>query len=95
MKITDCKVTKYEKDNVKGFASITLDGCMLLSGMKIMNGKNGLFVTMPQQKYKDTWKDIFFPITKEFRQQLQDAILKEYNGQALPETMDEDDELPF
>ena len=80
MKITKVKVTKYESGNTKGFASITLDDCFLVTNLTIMSGSNGLFVKMPSKKVKEEYKDICFPVTKEFRKELQDAVLNEYNG---------------
>jgi stage V sporulation protein G len=97
MKITSVKVTKFEKDNLRAFVSVTLDGCLILTGIKIMSGNNGVWVSMPQQKVKEEYKDIFFPITKEFRAELHSAILAEYNGNDTgTKTQEEDDdELPF
>ena len=78
MKITQVRVSKWEKDKIKGFATITLDGCFVVGGLKIMQGSNGLFVAMPSQKKGEEYKDICFPITKEFRQELQSAVLEKF-----------------
>ena len=83
MKITQVKVYKFNGEGkTKAFASVTLDECLVLTGLKVIEGGNGLFVAMPQTKYKEEWKDIFFPVTKEFRQELVDAVLSEYNGES-------------
>ena len=97
MKITNVKITDFNKDNLKAFVSVTLDNCFILTGIKIMDGKNGVWVSMPQQKVKEEYKDIYFPITKEFRAELHSAILAEYNGNDTgAKTQEEDDDdLPF
>ena len=46
-----------------------------------MEGKNGLFMSMPTKKNATgEYKDICFPITKEARQQIIDEIMKQYNN---------------
>jgi stage V sporulation protein G len=78
--ITEVKVTKYESDSLKGFASITIDNEIVLTGMQIREGKNGLFISMPSRKVKNEYRDIYFPITRDAREQIQNAVLSEYEG---------------
>jgi len=56
-------------------ASVNLNGCFAIRGIKVVNGSNGPFVSMPGYKAKDGYKDICFPCTKEFHQQFQQAVL--------------------
>lgn len=80
MKI-EAKVYKREYNNLKGTANITIDDCFVVKGILIMEGKNGLFMSMPSKKDKNgDYKDICFPITKEARQQIIDEIMKQYNN---------------
>lgn len=91
------KVTKVNTSvpTLKAMASITIDDCFVVKGIKIIEGKNGLFMGMPTYKTaKGEYKDICFPISKEARQQITDAILKEYNGDTKQEVID-DSMLPF
>lgn len=37
--------------NVKAIASVSLDGMFVVKNLKIMDGKKGLFVSMPQETY--------------------------------------------
>ena len=69
--------------STKGFASVTIDGMFGAHGIAIKDGKNGLFVSMPQTKdAKGEYKDIFHPVTSEGRKALNDAVLAEF-GVAL------------
>ena len=100
MNITSVKVYPYDNGATKGFASITFDDCFVVTGLTIIEGKNGLFVSMPSKKVKEEYKDICFPLNKEFRQDIQDAVLKEYGGEQKDDEFypidDEDsDSLPF
>jgi stage V sporulation protein G len=54
-------------------------------GISIVEGKNGLFVSMPQTKdAKGEYRDIFHPVTSEGRKALNEAVLEEF-GAALDE----------
>ena len=80
MKI-EAKVYKREYNNLKGTANITIDDCFVVKGILIMEGKNGLFMSMPSKRDKNgDYKDICFPITKDARQQISDEIMKQYNN---------------
>ena len=63
-------------------ASVTLNGCFAVRGLKVVQGSNGPFVSMPSYTGRDGYKDICFPCTKEFRQQFQQTVLNAYQ-QAL------------
>lgn len=59
-------------------ASVNLNGCFAIRGVKVVEGSNGPFVSMPSYKGRDGYKDICFPCTKEFRQQFHQAVLDAY-----------------
>ena len=80
MNITEVRIYEVNKDNLKAFASITIDNEFVVTGISIREGKNGLFVSMPSRKSGDKWNDICYPITKEARQQIIDAVMGQYEG---------------
>ena len=56
------------KGATKGYASVSVDGMFDAHGISIVEGKNGLFVAMPQTKdAKGEYRDIFHPVTSEGR----------------------------
>ena len=75
-----CKFRKYEGDGkLLGFADLTISGALVITGIKLMNGTNGMFIGMPSKKMPDgTYKDIVFPLSKEVRQEMTKAVLDEY-----------------
>lgn len=93
----EAKVWKVNDSKwLKATASITINKSFVVKDIKIIESKNGLFVSMPNRKSSNgEYKDIFFPITAEARQQINDAILKEFNGETQEETYQSDDILPF
>jgi stage V sporulation protein G len=61
------------------FASINIDDKFAVSGLRVVNGENGLFAAMPQTRdNKGDYRDVCFPVTAELRQQINDAVLNEY-----------------
>ena len=59
-------------------ASVNLNGCFAVRGVKVVDGSNGPFVSMPSYKGRDGYKDVCFPCTKEFHQQFHQAVLDAY-----------------
>ena len=51
-------------------ANLTFDvnGCFAIRGAKLVQGKNGPFVSMPQRQTRDGYQEVVFPITKEMRE---------------------------
>ena len=72
------KVNK-KGSSLKAFANVVLDDKLLLKGVKVVEGKDGLFVAMPQQKGKDDkWYEAVTFLTEEGKEALQEAVLKAY-----------------
>lgn len=66
--------------NVRAVASANFDGCFAVKNIKVMEGSKGLFVAMLSYKAQDgSYKDICFPTTPEFRQQLSNEIIGAYH----------------
>lgn len=75
--------------NVKAIASVSLDGMFVVKNLKIMDGKKGLFVSMPQEIYpgKDGQKkysNLFFALTNSAKLELQETVLQAYQQQIDP-----------
>lgn len=81
-KETELKVVRlyrYEGDSkVKAFCDVAI-GDFIVKGLRLVQGKDGLFLSMPQEKSKDgKWYNTFLPLTKEARQNLSDIVLAAY-----------------
>lgn len=67
------------RENLLAFASLNLGNGFAVQGVKVLQGKNGPFVAMPQMKNsKGEWHDIAFPTTKEGREAVNKVVLEEY-----------------
>lgn len=63
---------------LKAFVDIALGG-IVVKGLKIVNGSNGLFLSMPRHQGKDgKWYNTVYPLTKEIQKQLSDIVLGAY-----------------
>lgn len=62
-------------------ASVSLDGCFAIRGVRVINGSNGPFVSMPSYRSGDQYRDVCFPCTKEFKQEFDRAVLDAYQQQ--------------
>ena len=85
MKITNVRVTKNESilknTNLKGFAAITIDGEFVVNGIRIVEGKKGMFLDFPSRKNKvGKYINVAFPINNEARRKIEDAVLEVYDG---------------
>ena len=67
------------ESNLKAFADVSFAGVFIVKGIKVVEGKKGLFVSMPSEKGKDgKWYDTAHPLTKEFRESLNEVVLEAY-----------------
>lgn len=65
--------------STKAIASANLDDCFAVKNIRVVEGKNGLFVSMPSYKGADgEYHDICFPTTPELRKQLNSAVADAY-----------------
>ncbi len=73
------RIHKVEGDsNLKAFVDISLAG-IVIKGLRIVNGKNGLFLGMPRHQGKDgKWYPTVYPETKEIQQELSDLVMQAY-----------------
>ncbi len=79
MEITQVKVFPVNEEKLKAYVSIVLDDCFLVSDLKVIQGPNGLFISMPSKRKKNgEFKDIAHPLNRETRERLEKRILEEY-----------------
>ena len=80
-KVYPTKEPKQEKGSILAFASADIGGCFAVTGIKIVEGKDGPFVAMPSQFGKDKQHhDICFPTTSAMREALNTAVMDAYRG---------------
>ena len=81
MNITDVQVRLFHGDKVKADCRIVIDDVLAIHGIKVIQGPEKRYVSMPNRKIKDNYVDIVHPIKSELRNQIETEIFKEYDRQ--------------
>ncbi len=81
MKVTNVSVRKLEnqESKCKAVATVVLEDCLAIHNIRIIEGKDKLFISMPSKKVEDKYYDYIHPTVNSLRQELERAILEEYN----------------
>jgi len=92
MEITEVRITLRDEPKLKAFANITFDDCFVIRGLKVIEGTNGFFISMPSRKGKDgTYRDIAHPINNETRKKIETIIIDEYKKELEKQGMETTD----
>ncbi len=91
MEITEVKVFPVNEEKLKAFVSIVFDRCFMVNDIKIIQGRDGLFISMPSRKKKNgEFKDIAHPLNNDTRRRIELDVVDEYErvlaqrGESLP-----------
>ncbi len=80
MEITEISVVPVDENKLRAYVNITIDGCFMVRGLKVIRGQTGLFVAMPNKKSKNgVFRDVAHPLDSDTRQMIEDRVLEEYN----------------
>ena len=62
-------------------AGLTFDinGVVAIRGARLVEGKNGPFVSFPQRQTKDGYQEVVFPVTKEMRELMNSTAVSAYH----------------
>lgn len=82
--------------NLKAYATATIGGSFVIKGIRVCDGKNGLFAQMPQRSFNDKngetqYRETFYPITAEARENLNKAVVNAYENEITQEQDDSED----
>ena len=70
-------------DKAKALASCVVSNAIMITGIRIVEGNKGIFVSMPQRKnVSGEYSDVAFPISKEMRLELSRLVLDEFQRTA-------------
>ena len=73
------KGSRQEKGSILAYANVDLGGYFAVTGIKIVEGKEGPFVAMPSQMGRDKkYHDICFPTTAEMREAVNTIVMDAY-----------------
>ena len=77
------RMNKLDREGtLKAFCDLVIADSILIKGIKVVEGKNGLFASMPREQGKDgNWYDTVIPLTQEARQQISTVVLNAYQAE--------------
>ncbi len=79
MEITEIKVFPVDEEKLKAFVSIVFDRCFMVNDIKVIQGREGLFISMPSRRKRNgRFKDVAHPLNNETRRMIEDRVLEEY-----------------
>jgi len=86
MQITEVRVFPVDEEKLKAYASIVLDACFIVNDLKVIEGKRGLFISMPSRRRKrGGYRDVAHPLNNETRKKIEESIIAKYR-EVLEET---------
>ena len=77
--------------NLLAYANVTIGDCFKIDGSRICSGEKGPYGNMPStQDTKGNWRDVCWPVTADFRRQLNEALIEGYGAaiESLQATLD-------
>jgi stage V sporulation protein G len=79
VEITQIRIFPVDEEKLKAFVSVIFDNCFVVSDIKIIQGNNGLFISMPSKRRKNgTFRDIAHPLNHETRRRFEEEIIEKY-----------------
>lgn len=82
LKVTGIQVYPLREPmgKTRAMVRVVIEDQLQLTGMRIVDGSNGLFVGYPNDpSYKgDDFRSLFYPVTKDLRDHIESVVLKRY-----------------
>ena len=71
---------KEPMGKTKGLARVVLNDQLQLTGLRVVDGSNGLFVGYPNDpSYKgEDYRSLFYPLSRELREHIEELVLKAF-----------------
>lgn len=79
----ECSAMKINTDSSSRFiatASVTINDEFVLTKLKLAEGKNGLYLSMPQRKFGNEYQDVIIPASKSAYDQLLNTVKEAYGN---------------
>lgn len=81
MEITDVRVFPVAEDKLKAYVAVVFDDCFVVGDIKVIQGAQGLFISMPSKKRRNgTFRDIAHPLNSETRKRIEEAVIGRYRA---------------
>ena len=73
------KLHRLSEGKVKAFVDLCVNDALIIKGIRVVDGKEGLFIAMPSEQGKDEkWYERVRCANKEIKGMIQDVVLDAY-----------------
>jgi len=81
MELSVKRLVKFDGEGtLKAFCDLAIDDQFVIKGLRVIEGKRGLFVSMPREQGKDTkWYDSVVVTTKETKADVDRVVFQAYH----------------
>lgn len=85
LRVTDVRILRFkdgiDAGRIRAVAEVTLEGQLLLKGLRVTEGEGGLFVAYPHDPFYrgEDYRTLYAPVTRELRERIEDAVLGTYH----------------
>jgi len=87
LQVTQVQVFPFKESvsmgNIKGLATVVLNDQLVIRGLRIMDGENGLFVGYPLDPFfkGEELRSITNPLTRALREHIENVVLEKYQAE--------------
>jgi stage V sporulation protein G len=84
LQIAVTRIHKLDGDGAtKAFCDISVADCLIINGLRIVEGREGLFVCLPREAGKDgKWYNTVIPLRREVKDEIEKVVLTAYEEMA-------------
>ena len=82
--VTEVQVLPFKDDGnlgvTKAMANIVLNDQLVIRGLRVKNGVNGLFVSFPLDPFfkGEDFRSICYPLTRQLREHIENVVIEKY-----------------
>lgn len=82
LKLTVTRLHKLDgSGSTRAFCDISILDSLVINGLRVVEGKEGLFVSMPREEGKDgKWYNTVIPLKREVKDEIEKVVLEAYGG---------------
>ena len=82
IKFAVTRIHKLDGDGTtKAFCDLSILDSLVIKGLRVVEGKEGLFVSMPREVSRDgKWYNTVIPLKKEVKDEIEKIVLEAYGG---------------
>ena len=83
LEIKIAKISRLpEGSRLKAFVDVSVNDALLIKGLRIVDGKTGLFVSMPQEQGRDKrWYDLVRCLNEDVQAEITQKVIDAYQSE--------------